>query len=285
MGNELREYNLSGHLSREITISSIPEVRFHDVAVVSDRILISGYQSHPWLPKGYRPFGFLVSISIDDIRQPKKEGYPYKAEEADIIGFWEENNLVPAYLDEIVIQPLTNRIAIFSHNLKIIRLIEGDFEPLFVSSGVDSILYLAAFQKNTPVLYALTTDGELIFQSSVPSGTGIIVSPPLIANDKTVYWVGTHGIAAFDEHGTFLWLHKLSRRKNRPAYPLLFGDVLTVCFDSQCHAFDKDNKVIFTIKDIAGTVRTPLIGYGDHKYFVGTDSGIFEITQKNRAAK
>jgi hypothetical protein len=276
---KLDEISSTGKLLSRTRGMSASDRRFHEVASFGDRTIISGYQTHPDLPEPIDPFGFLESIPKDGFTDPNPKTNQRKIEKSYMISYFEEYTIIPVYLEDKIVQPFSGRIAIFDYEMKVIRVIEGEFIPYFVSAGIDSILYMSGIAKNSQKLYAFDVEGHLIFETEVPKGLGESISPPLVSTSNELYWVGTRGIAAFDETGKVLWTHKLIRSMKSSVYPLLYNDVLTVCFDSECKALNKKGEIIFSLSSIEGGITTPLISHGKDDYFFGTSSGVYKINR------
>ena len=276
---KLDEISSTGKLLSRTRGMSASDRRFHEVAAFGDRTIISGYQTHPDLPEPIDPFGFLESIPKDGFTDPNPKTNQRKIEKSYMISYFEEYTIIPVYLEDKIVQPFSGRIAILDYEMKVLRVIEGEFIPYFVSAGLDSILYMSGIDENVLKLYAFDVKGGVIFETLVPKGLGEIVSPVLVTQDNTLYWVGTHGMAFYDEKGEMIWTHKFKRRSKKLVYPLLYNDVITVCFDSECRALNKKGEIIFSFSSIEGDITTPLILHGKDDYFFGTSSGIHKINR------
>ena len=274
---KLDEISSTGKLLSRTRGMSAEDLRFHEVAYIGDKVIIAGYQTYPDLPEPIDPFGFIQSVPKDGFTEPRPKTNQRKIKKSNTISFFEDTPIIPVYLEDKVIQPLLGRIAIFNYDMEVIRVVEGKFEPNSVSAGLDSILYMSGIEKNSQKIYAFDVEGHLICETDVPRGLGDVVSPPLVSRDNTLFWVGTHGIAAFNGAGKMLWTHKLNRSTKSSVYPLLYNDVLTACFDSECRAWNKTGELIFSFNNIEGSISTPLVSHGKDIFFLGTSSGLYKI--------
>ena len=252
---------------------------YNEIAYIKDKVIIAGYQTHPNLPEPVAPFGFLQSIPGDGFTEPNPKNMQRKIEKSNTISFFEDIPNIPIYLDEKVIQPLVNRIAIFNYDMEVIRVIEGDFDPAFLSAGLDSIIYMLGIKKNSHKLYAFDEEGHLIYENDIPKGLGDVAAPPLVSPENEIFLIGKRGIAFFDKAGKLLWTHKIEGNFNSPIFPLLYNDILTVCYDSECKAFNRKGEVVFGFDKIEGNIKTPLISVDNGNYFIGTDIGLYRIYQ------
>lgn len=279
--NTLGEFSVSGELLSKTIVAAVRDLGLHEVARVKDMTIVSGFLTDQLFPDGlpgkYRPLGTLLTITADGFTPTDKASGLRKVARANEIAFLEEYSPIPVYLDSLIAQPLLNKMALFSYDLKITRVIEGEFDPAFTSAGLNSILYVAGAKKEKPSLLALTPEGQIVFEASIPARFEEAVCPPLVSVDNTIYWVGIKGVAAFDKAGNHLWNYELPERSGKHIYPVLYNNTLTLCCDGGCLALDDNGQVIFRYLEIEGEINTGLITGGSGKYFIGTSSGLYEL--------
>jgi hypothetical protein len=277
----LMQYSAEGRLQNKIFLSAGADINRHEVALIKDYTISSGYlRADSWpdgLPGNLLPSGQLESYQSKDLAPGEDPDDIQELLQPNMLAFAEDNPLIPVYLDRMIVQPLENKIALVSYDLKILKVLTGDFQPLAVSSNENSILYVAAFIEDKMSLFASDIEGHIILKIRIPEIFGACASPPAIAKNGNIYWVGERGFAVFDEKGELLWKRFYPGPPGPEVYPMLYKDVLTICSGTNCTAYNSSGDILFNIADLDSRIHTPLISNLEGRYFVGTEQGLYEI--------
>lgn len=277
IARKLEEISATGSLLSLTRILLASELRFHDVASIDNNLVLAGFQMNPMPRETGKPFGFLQKIPIDGFSPKSEKTGMREVARSQMIAFYLRRSMAPIYLKDTIVQPLANRIAFFSYNLDVLRVIEGEFDPQFVSAGLNSTIYMSAFMKGSLVLIAFTPEGNEIFKASITRSLGDLVCPPLVSEEGILYIAGMNGIAAFDQTGLHLWTHLFLRQTDGMVFPLLYNKYLSVCFDSKCMIIDSKDHVSLEFDLVDGQARTALIPDAYESYYVGTNKGAYKI--------
>jgi hypothetical protein len=273
----LEEYNMEGIKQKKIWILLADKLSFHDVVKVNEKTIFSGFMTYPLIPKGYRPFAFLQSFSDDGLSEPDEDSQIIEIENPSLVAFYEENNSIPVYLDECIVQGTSNGIVIFSYDLSILKIIENVPRILFLSAGPDSVLYIAGTLDNEFILSAFTLDGYLLFNTTVPAYIGQPVCPPMVSSDNTVYWVSNTHICSFSDGGSIQWINTIPSTDYTRTYPILYNDIITVCNGQNILLYNHDGENVFNDFSPKETITTPLLKIQEDSFCIGTINGLYKL--------
>jgi hypothetical protein len=275
--NTLKIFSKDGKLLNNISLTLGSDLDRHEVAVIEDHIISAGYIAPGAFPDG--PVKIQPAAQLESF---KKEGLPevedtYEIQRilnSNLISFLQDFTLIPVYLDSQIIQPMVNKIAIFSYDLKVIKVLEGEFKPVALSAGRNSFLYMASVEDDKNILSAFDTEGNIIFKTAVPVMLGDCLYPPPVSDNGDIYWIGKTGIGAYNNDGMLIW--EKFHNPVKQIYPLLYNNILTISRESGCSAYNNEGKTLFNLQ-VSG-INTPLIPGKDGRYYLGTNSGLFAIT-------
>ncbi len=166
------------------------------------------------------------------------------------------------------------------NDMKIQKVIESKFVPQLASCGNNSIIYLAAIVDSTEKILGITLEGGKIFENNIPPALGRLASPPLVATDGSIYWVGTGGFAKYDQTGKELLVKRYANDGDNELYPALYKENLTVAFGNKIVAYDTDGEILYTLGGVPGKITSPLLVDNKENYFVGTTAGLYSIVKK-----
>ena len=277
----LKQYSADGRLLNKIFLSTGSDINHHEIAQVNGYTISSGYlKADSWpdgLPGNLLPSGQLESFQPHNLLPLEDPDDIQELERSHRLAFLEDNPLLPVYLDDRIVQPLANKIALISFDMKVLKVLEGDFEPLAISSNSESIQYMAAQVDDAPVLFSFDINGGIMFKTTIPGSLGMCMAPPRIGINGNIFWVGENGVSAYNSQGELLWTKHFPSQPGRNIKPLLYNDVLTLCIGATCVAYDPDGNLLFSIDSEKGQINTPLLSNKQGRHFVGTTKGIYEI--------
>ena len=277
----LLHYSLQGFLLAKIFVTSGSDLKHHEIALIGEHTISAGYLKASSFPDGLpgvvQPSGQLESFKLGELEVPDEPDEILEPSETNMLAFVEEDPLIPVYLDEMLVQPLDNKIALISFNLNILKVLEGDFLPLAVSANEKSIIYMTALVENEMVLMAFDTGGQIIFTIDIPKKLGKCMSPPLISANANIYWVGENGVSTFNESGELLWSRYYSAQPEHEIYPLLYDDILTIGNGSNFIVYNAEGEIMAITEIEDEIINTPLISNKQGRYFIGMESGLYEI--------
>jgi len=282
--NMLQTYDSNGNRLHNTMITLPPGIGINEIAKVNDNTIVAAFVSQDefqdQMPKELRPCGFLESIKEESFTEPQGQLQMRDREESSTIAFVEDDVLYPIYLDEYIVQPITNGIIILDYDMKIQKVIESEFKPLLASCGNNTFIYLAAIIDNKEKILGINLEGGKIFENNIPPAIGRIASPPLVTSDGTIFWVGTGGFVKYDETGQELLVKRFMNESDNDLYPVLYNDVLVVAFGNKIEAYDNDGEILYSIAGISGKITSPFLSDGNENYFIGSDSGLYSIVKK-----
>jgi hypothetical protein len=257
----------------------------HDIIYFNDNIISAGYLSPnafsgDGLPGILKPAGQLESFNLKKNNIKPEPNENLSPEFSNLLAFLQEKPLIPIYLDNFIIQPLNNRIAIINYDLKLNKVIEGEFVPLSASAGKNSIIYMVAVEDENKKLFAFDIEGNLFFNKKIENNVGDKICPPAISSDGNIYIIATNAVTAFKKNGDIIWIRYFNNSSSKEVYPLLYNDILTITYDNTILVFNPEGEIILNKADIKGTINTPLVSIDGRKHFIGTDKGLFEVVIK-----
>lgn len=283
--NVLKRFSQEGKILNNFHLFGGSDLEHHEVIFLNDNIISAGYLSPnafsgDGLPGILKPAGQLESFNLKKNEIKPEPDENLSPESSNLLAFLQEKPLIPIYLDDFIIQPLNNRIAIISYDLKINKVIEGEFIPLSASAGKNSMLYLVAVEDEIRKLFAFDIEGNLFFNKKIENNVGGKVCPPAISSDGNIYIVTTNSVTAFNNNGDFIWIRYFDNSSSKEVYSLLYNDILTITYDKTILVFNPDGEILLNKADINGKINTPLVSIDGRKYFIGTDDGFYEVVLK-----
>jgi hypothetical protein len=282
--NMLQIFDSKGELLHNTMITLPPGIGINEIARVAENTVISAYVSQDQfqdkMPKELKPCGYLEAIKEDSFTEPQGQLKMRDKEESSTITFIEDNILYPIYLDEFIVQPITNGIVILDYEMIIQRVIESEFEPQLASCGMNSTIYIAVRKDNKDKILGISLDGHQIFENDIPVRLGRIASPPLVSSNGNVYWIGTCGYVIYSQSGEEIKVHRIVNESDEELYPVLYNDNLVVGFGNKIIAYDADGETLFNLEGIPGEITTPLVADRNENYFIGTSVGLYSIMEK-----
>ena len=283
--NVLKRFSKEGKLLNSFHLFGGSDLDHHDIIFLKDNIISAGYLSPnafsgDGLPGILKPAGQLESFNLKKNKSIAEPNENLSPESTNLLAFLQEKPLIPIYLDNFIIQPINNGIANTNYELKLNKVIEGDFLPLSVSAGKNSIIYMVAVEDENKKLYAFDIEGNLLFNKKIENNIGDKICPPAISSDGNIYIVATNAVATFSNNGDFIWIRYFNNSSSKEVYPLLYNDILTITYDNTILIFNSEGEILLNKEDIIGTINTPLISTDGLKHFIGTDSGLYEVVIK-----
>ncbi|MCP4570173.1 MAG: hypothetical protein GY841_21545 [FCB group bacterium] len=282
--NVLQTIDSKGELLHNTAITLPPGIGINEIARIDDYTVISAYVSQDEfqdrMPKELKPCGFLEVIKEDSFTEPHGQLKMRDKEESSTIAFVEDNILYPIYLDEFIVQTITNGIVILDYEMIIQRVIESEFEPQLASCGLNSTIYIAVKKDHRDKLLGISLDGRQVFENDIPAALGRIASPPLVSSNGNVYWVGTAGYVVYNPSGEEIIVQRIVNESDADLYPVLYNENLVIGFGNKIVAYDTDGGILFSFSGIPGKVTTPLAADNNENYFIGTSAGLFSIMEK-----
>lgn len=280
--NVLQRYNLKGQLLNNYHLFGGSDLNHHDIVCLNDYIISAGYLSQnafagDGLPGDLKPAGQLESFKLTNELKTPNPDENLSPDNHSLLAFIQEEPLIPVYLTDFIIQALINKIVITDYDLKIQKVIEGEFIPLAISSDKNSHIYMVALFDEEIKLLSFDIYGNLFFSSKTGINTSKRFYPPSIASDGSIYIVSDYSIFAFSPSGEQLWTRFFNNPQHKEVYQILYNNILIVTYDKTITAFSSTGDALFNFIDIQSVINTPLISSRENNYFVGTDSGIFEI--------
>ena len=280
LGGTIGEFSVKGKLVSETYLSAATDLNWHEAALIGGKLVLSGYLTHQslpdGLPDGFRPLGTLETVPPNGFFIADEEEGLQEITESKRIAFFEEGAFIPAYLDNMIIQPLDQGIALLSYDLEVQKVLACEFDIRSVSAGSNGILYVAGISDDGPILMALGLDGSIAYEAAM-SVPGEALCPPLVTPENGAVYVGGNGLAAFDENGEQLWEHRFSTPILKNAYSLLYNDMVIFSHGSRCLVFNSAGLIALDFSLPEGGISTPLVAAGG-KYFIGTETGLFEMS-------
>jgi hypothetical protein len=281
--NVLQRYNLKGQLLNNYHLFGGSDLNHHDIVYLNDYIISAGYLSQnafagDGLPGNLKPAGQLESFKLTNELKTPNPDENLSPDNPNLLAFIQEEPLIPVYLTDFIIQALINKIVITDYDLKIQKVIEGEFIPLAISSDKDSRIYMVALFDEEIKLLSFDINGNLFFSSKLEISSSKRFYPPSIASDGSIYIVSEYSIVAVSPSGEQLWTRFFNNPQQKEVYPILYNNILIITYDKTITAFSSTGDTLFNFIDIPIGINTPLISNKENNYFVGTDSGIFEIT-------
>ncbi len=278
LGDDLCEYDSDGKQLSEIIISGAQQLHFYEANVIGDRFIIAGCHTYQMMPDRRDQSAFLRMFKIKDVLPPAGSLNLSDIREEKMAAYFDDLFIVPVFLTEQIVQPIRKGIVVLNYDLKVQRVIVGDFVPSFASAGLNSEIFLSAAVGDTDQLFAFTSDGHSRFKAVIPKAVGKVICPPLAATDGKIYVVGEEGVAAYDVAGQSLWQYPLGVTRSAGIYATLFNDCLVVSGGSRIVALTADGKERFAVMGFEGSITTPVVELKKGTLVVGTTAGLYEIT-------
>jgi hypothetical protein len=220
-------------------------------------------------------------VPEDKILKEKPKRSYFEIKDSRKISFRDSQQIYPVLLHDCIVQPLTDNVLILSYSGEIIRVIHGEFQPLFVSADREGLLYMIVKKGAESALWAFTFEGKSIFQSTLPDSLGRIDNPPLVSSASEILVIGNDGLAKFDKKGTLVHSVDVPYHSQTPLFPLFYDDLLTVGYGQHVVMFDAALNIIFSSHDIEGAVTTPLVSVDGKTVCVGSSEGLFLLALKS----
>jgi hypothetical protein len=282
-----------GKLIKSIDLRLMSYFKIQAMHWIRNTLVISTYPDEPNMPDHLNNQHCIALVPEKLLVEKKKkhheDGRRYKVINSLPISFQEYSPIgpiEPVLLEQSIVQPLKNTVVFISYEGEIQKVIDGEFAPEWISASQDGILHMIATDSKSRSLWAISSQGELVYKTTIDSSLGRIDNPPVIAADNTTCVVGNNGIAVFDEQGTLRKTIDIPFNSPDPLFPLMYeGNTLTLGYGTHFLVIDKTGDIIFAEHALPGIVTTPLVSLDEKHAFIGTDKGLFALTLKKETSK
>jgi len=129
--------------------------------------------------------------------------------------------------------------------------------------------------KGSLSLWAFSLTGEIVFRSAIPDSIGRIDNPPIISSKGDIFVLGNDGLLKYDDKGALVHSVDVLYHCQDTLYPLLYNDLLVVCYGQFIVIFDTFLKTVSSRYDIEGVITTPLVSIDGKSACFGTTAGLF----------
>jgi sugar lactone lactonase YvrE len=169
-----------------------------------------------------------------------------------------------------------NRLYALTKDLKVVRSLDGEFDPLAISLDESGGIYLLVADGEGAALWILTPEGERLLKVALPDTVSPPAAPPLIDHHHRSVVIGETGLVVVASDGTVAWQRNFEGFGGHPLQACITDDdQLLVSAGSQILAFDPKGQPTVLYEDNAETFLTAPVLDENGRLFVGSQSAVY----------